>query len=76
MWLVHRRIQRIQFGEDLPGRLGPGEGLGIMVVLGDVAMDRGLQVDDRVEAAALEPAVSEAAQSREWRDRCKNWPQR
>jgi hypothetical protein len=43
--LVHWRIQRIQLGEDLPWGLGPGEGLGVGVVLGDVAVDRGLQVD-------------------------------
>jgi hypothetical protein len=50
--LVHRRIQAIQFGEDLVGRFGPDEGPGIVIVLGDVAVGRGLEVDDRVEAAA------------------------
>jgi hypothetical protein len=57
--LVHRRIQRIQFGEDLRWCLGPAEGLGLGVVLGDVSVDRGLQVDDRVEAAALQTAAGE-----------------
>jgi hypothetical protein len=46
----------VQFGEDLPWCLGPGEGLGVGVVLGDVAVDRGLQVHHGAEAAALEPA--------------------
>jgi hypothetical protein len=27
-FLVHRRIQKVQFGQDLRRRLGPGEGLG------------------------------------------------
>jgi uncharacterized protein YndB with AHSA1/START domain len=44
--LVHRCIQRIQFGEDLAGSFGPGERLGIIVVFVNVAVDRGLQVDD------------------------------
>src|SRR5262245_46639553 len=58
-YLVHRSIQRIQLGWD-PGRgLGPGEGCGVMVVVGDVAVDRSLEVDDRAKAAALEPAAGE-----------------
>ena len=57
--LVHRRIQAIQLGEDLVGGLGPDEGLGVVVVLGDVAVDGGLQVDDRVEAAAPEAAAGQ-----------------
>jgi hypothetical protein len=48
-------LRRFTLGEDLVLGLGPGERLGITVVLGDVAADRGLEVDDRVEAAALEP---------------------
>ena len=51
-YLVHRRVQTIQLGEDLICGFGPGEGLGIIVVLGDVAVDGGLKIDDRVEAAA------------------------
>ena len=57
--LVHWRSQRIQFGEDLVGGFGPGEGLGVGVVLGDVAMDRRLEVDDGVEGAPLESAPGE-----------------
>jgi hypothetical protein len=39
-YLVHRRIQVIHFGEDLVGAPGPDEGLGRLVVLGEVAVDR------------------------------------
>jgi hypothetical protein len=46
--LAHRRIQTIQFGEVLAGGLGPDERSGIIVVLGDVAVDGSLEVDDRV----------------------------
>jgi hypothetical protein len=36
--LAHRRIQEIHFGEDVVGGFGPDEGLGVVVVLGDVAV--------------------------------------
>ena len=36
-------------GEDAFGVCGPGEGLWVFVVLGDVAVDGGLQVDERTE---------------------------
>jgi hypothetical protein len=45
-FLVHRHIQVIQFGEDWAGVLVQAKGFGIIVVLGDVAVDRGLQVDN------------------------------
>jgi hypothetical protein len=54
---MHKRIQRIQFGRDLRRRLGSGERLGIGVVLGDVALDRGLQGEHRAEDAPFEPAA-------------------
>src|SRR5215217_9341931 len=54
--LVHRRIQTIQLGGDLAGGFGPDEGRGSVVVLGDVAVDGILQLDDRAEDAAPEPA--------------------
>jgi hypothetical protein len=57
--LENRRVQTIHLGEDLVGRFGPLERLGIGVVLGDVAVDGGLQVDDRVKAAAPETAAGE-----------------
>jgi hypothetical protein len=34
------------------------------VMLGDVAVDRGLQVDDRGEATALEAATAKGAEER------------
>ena len=34
---------------------GPGEGPGVLIVLGEIAVDGRLQVDDRTEDAALEP---------------------
>ena len=59
MALVHRRIRVIQLGKDLFGAFGPDEGLGGAVVLGEVAVDRRLQLDDRAERAALEPPAGE-----------------
>jgi hypothetical protein len=35
---VLRRIQKIDFGEDLRRGFGPAEGLAVIVVLGDVAV--------------------------------------
>ncbi len=45
--------------EDPLGVGGPGEGSWVGVVLADVAVDGGLQVDDADEHAALEPASGE-----------------
>ena len=44
--LVHRRVQTIHLGEDRIGGFGPLERCGVLVVLGDVAVDRGLQVHE------------------------------
>src|SRR3954451_16980840 len=44
----------IQLSDDLVGAFGPDEGPGIVIVLGNVAVDRGLQLDDRAEHAAPE----------------------
>ena len=41
-------------GQNRLGLGGPDEGLGRLVVLGEVAVDGGLQVDQRVEDAALQ----------------------
>src|SRR5512132_933835 len=38
---------------------GPDEGFGIVVVLGEVAVDRGLEIDQRVEYATLQAAPGE-----------------
>ena len=41
--------------EDVGGGLGPDEGPSAPMVLGDVALDRRLQVDAAGEGAALQP---------------------
>ena len=46
-------------GDDFVGIGGPDEGLGVVVVLGEEAVDGGLQVDDGVEDAALEAPLGE-----------------
>ena len=49
-------------GDDPIGVGGPLEGLGVGgVVLGDEAVDGGLEVDERVERAALQPAPESLA---------------
>jgi len=49
-----------EFGEDGLGRLGPDEGLGVLVVLFDVAADGVLQVGDGFEHAAADaPAAND-----------------
>jgi GDP-L-fucose synthase len=68
---VHRRIQRIQFGEDLVGGRGPDERLGVVVVFGDVAVDRGLEVESSHVLPALirkahEAKISGAASMKIW----------
>src|SRR5512132_3407702 len=45
--------------EDDIGGAGPAEGSGRLVVLGEIAVDRGLQLDDRAEHAALQPSAGE-----------------
>ena len=54
--LGHRRIRSIQLVEERGGCRGPGERPGIGVVLVEVAVDGGLQVDQRAEDAAAETA--------------------
>ena len=46
-------------GDDFVGVGGPCEGLGLLIVLFEEAVDRGLQVGDGAEDAALEPALCE-----------------
>jgi hypothetical protein len=41
-------------GDDLVGIGGPGEGLGLLVVLSKEAVDGGLEVDERMKNPALE----------------------
>ena len=45
----------VDAAEDVPGRLGPGEGARVVVVFGNVAADGCLEVDDRAEVAPLQP---------------------
>ena len=45
--------------DDAVGIGGPDEGLGALVVLVEVAVDRGLEVDQRVEGAAVQAAAGE-----------------
>ena len=47
------------FGEDGFGGFGPHEGLWFIVVLLDVAVDGALEIGDRAEGAALEPAAGQ-----------------
>ena len=46
-------------GDDFVGIGGPGEGRWVGVVLGDEAVDGGLEVDEGVEDRALEPPFGE-----------------
>ena len=46
----------VELGEDDVGALGPDEGLGIIVVLVDVAVDCGLEVNDGFEDAPPDTA--------------------
>jgi hypothetical protein len=52
-------IPSIDLLDDVVGVGGPDEGLGFAVVLAEVAVDRRLQVDQRVEGAALQPPAGE-----------------
>ena len=44
-------------GDDLVGIGGPGEGLGLLVVLSKEAVDGGLEVDERMKDSALEATL-------------------
>ena len=52
-------VPALDLGDDGVGVGGPDEGLGSVVVLGEIAVDRGLEVDERVEHAALQPSPGE-----------------
>ena len=57
------RLQRLEppasRGDDCIGVGAPDEGLGVLIVLGDEAVDGGLQVDDGAEHAVLQAAAGE-----------------
>lgn len=46
-------------GDDFIWVGGPDEGFGVGILLGDEAVDGGLEIDERMEHAALEAAVGE-----------------
>jgi hypothetical protein len=46
-------------GDDLVGIGGPGEGLWLLVVIEDEAIDGGLEIDDALEDAALQAPLGE-----------------
>ena len=48
--------------DDAVGIGGPDEGFGALVVLFEVAVDRGLEVDQRVEGAAVQAAAGECGE--------------
>ena len=50
-------VPALDGGDDLVGVGGPGEGLWLLVVLGEEAVDGGLEVDDGVEDAAFQPPL-------------------
>ena len=56
---IQRLVPAAHRGDDLVGIGGPDERLGLPVGLGEEAVDGGLQVDDRGEHAAFQPAVGE-----------------
>ena len=49
-------------GDDFVGVSGPGERLGLLIVLFEESVDRGLEVGDGPEDAALEPALGEGCE--------------
>jgi hypothetical protein len=46
-------------GDDFVGARGPCEGLGLLIMLFEEAVDGSLEVDDGAKDAALEPALGE-----------------
>ena len=46
-------------GDDLVGIGGPGEGLWLLVVLGEETVDGSLEIDDGVEDAAFQAALGQ-----------------
>src|SRR4051812_28357746 len=59
---IQRLVPAYDGGDDLVGVCGPGEGLGVMVGLGEIAVDGGLEVDDRAEDAAFQAPLGEGGE--------------
>jgi hypothetical protein len=55
-------IPSVDFIDDAIGVGGPDEGLGVVVVLGEVAIDGSLEVDQRVKGAALQAPPGEGGE--------------
>src|SRR3954463_1182195 len=56
---IQRLVPAYDGGDDLVGVCGPGEGLGVMVGLVEIAVDGGLEGDDGGEHAAVHSALGE-----------------
>ena len=56
---IERLVPAACGGDDAIGVGGPGEWLCAVVVFGQITVDRGLQVDERMKDAAFEPAAGE-----------------
>ena len=54
MFRLQRLLSTADLGEDVGGSGGPDEGLGVPVVLGEVAMDGDLQVGNALEDTAAD----------------------
>src|SRR6202158_4119833 len=54
----------VELGEDGGWGCSPDERLGLGIVLGEVAVDGGLQVDERVEAATADASACERREER------------
>ena len=54
MFRLQRLLSTADLGEDVGGSGGPDEGLGVPVVLGEVAMDGDLQVGNALEDSAAD----------------------
>src|SRR5215208_2554307 len=59
---IQRLMPAVDGGDDLIGISGPDEGLGVMVGLVEIAVDGGLEVDDRSEDAALQAPLGESGE--------------
>lgn len=54
---IQRFVPTLDGGDDLVGIGGPGEGLGLLILLGEEAVDGGLEVDYGMKDAEFEAAL-------------------